>query len=116
MNALQTILRNRKFHSIVMLLALAWLTVSLPFVYAGQQSQHSVCTPCDAPPADEDNPLTNTTEEKTSTNTLSEYLHDTHMADHPASLVVKSYKYHAAELYVAFHPEAICPPPDRPGC
>jgi hypothetical protein len=97
-----------------MLLALAWLTVSLPYVYGSQQAQNTtVQKQYPNGPAEEDNSLmNNTTEEKTSTNTLSEYLHDTQSHEQLGSLVVKSYKIHATGLYIAFHPEFICPPPD----
>ena len=106
---------KEKVYSVLMLLALAWLTVSLPFVYAQQQAQKEITQKqCKATSADDDsNPLTNTTEEKTSTsNTLSEYLHTVHITEHPSLLVVKSYNSHASDLYLAFHPELICPPPD----
>lgn len=100
---------------IVMLLALAWLTMSLPFVYAAQQAQKTVMQNQDAASTDEEaNALTNTTEEKSESgmNTLSEYLHEAHHAEHPTTLVVKSYNRQAAGLYIAFHPDAVCPPPD----
>jgi hypothetical protein len=106
-----------KVSSIVMLLALAWLTVSLPFVYADQQAQKEmVQKQYDTPSAEEDsNPLTNTTEEKTgNVNTLSEYLHDTHITEHPYFVIETRYRHHAADLYIAFHPETICPPPNTP--
>jgi hypothetical protein len=113
---------NKKFtckqllSTIIMLVALAWLTVSLPFVYAGQQAQKAAEEKLQLQqPVEEDtNPLTNTTEEKTEsgTNTLSEYLHDFHIIEHTGALVVKYYKCHSSDLYFAYHPELISPPPD----
>lgn len=115
MTLYKTILRLRPVvSSLIMMAALAWLTVSLPYVYAHQQA--GVQKECSACAEDDGNPLTNSTEEKTESGaaTPSEYLHDTHQHEHPAGLVVTSYKWHPADLYVAFHPEFICPPPD--GC
>jgi len=100
--------------SLFMMLALAWLTVSLPFVYASQQAQKQTAQQrCDNQPEEEGNPLTNTTEEKASNlNTLSEYLHDTHTLEHPSQVLSTQYNTHSASLYLAFHPELVCPPPD----
>lgn len=95
-----------------MILALFWLTVSTPFVYDAQkaakaQTQLSV--------AEEDNnPFSNTTEEKNESgaNNLSEYLHDLHQMDHHGVVIVQYYKCHPSDLYFAFHPELISPPPE----
>ena len=102
--------------SIVMLCALAWLTISLPFVYADQQLQKQAALEqqADIPVEDDSNPLTNTTEEKTGngTNTLSEYLHDTSTTEHAIILIKQFYKCHASGLYAAFDPELVSPPPE----
>lgn len=99
-----------------MLLALVWLTVSLPFVYAQQQVQKTaVQKQMDASTADDDsNAVSNPTEEKSENgvNTLSEYLHEAHHPELLSSLIVKYYKCHVADVYIAFHPDQICPPPD----
>src|SRR5215217_2073448 len=74
----------QKASSLLMLLALAWLTVSLPFVYNSQQLQKELVKETKAAtPDDNSNPLANTTEEKTEngTNTLSEYLHEFHITE-----------------------------------
>jgi hypothetical protein len=101
---------------LLMLLALAWLTVSLPFVYNSQRAQKEHAQEIKAPQQEEENtnPLANTTEEKTENgvNTLSEYLHEIQTAELTSSFIATTYKYHSADLYVAFHPEYICPPPD----
>ena len=105
-----------KVSSIIMLLALAWLTISLPFVYAQQQAQkETVQKQMEAAASDDDsNSVSNPTEEKSANgvNTLSEYLHESHHSELLSSLVVKYYKCHSADPYIAFHPELICPPPD----
>lgn len=97
-----------------MVLALAWLTVSLPFVYADQQTQKAIVENQSDRAGEDNSLLTNTTEEKSENgvNTLSEYLHDTHLTEHVSCFIVRSYNLHSADLYIAFHPEYICPPPD----
>ena len=106
--------------SIFMMLALAWLTVCLPVVYGAQQDQDSyVATENlpdeNAPEDDSDNPLANTTEEKTpnSVNTPSEeYLHDSHAAENYIAVPSTEYKLENVPIYIAFHGELISPPPD----
>ena len=59
--------------------------------------------------------LTNTTEEKAGNgiNTLSEeYLHHSHHSEYIGIVVKTYYKCHATDLYFAFHPELISPPPN----
>lgn len=100
---------------LAMILALAWLTVSLPYIYAQRQAQKAVAEKsCASGAEDDNNPLQNSTEEKTESGaaTPSEYLHDTHTHEHPLRLVTTIYKQPPSGLYVAFHPEAVCPPPD----
>ena len=98
--------------SLFMIVALCWLTISTPFVYAGQQvkSQSSQSTE----KQDSSNPFSNTTEEKNETgvNTLSEYLHDMVHMECFSFTLVKFYKCHPSDLYFAFHPELISPPPE----
>src|SRR5687767_3552311 len=86
------------FSSIFMMLALAWLTVSLPFVYEAQQVRDNQKTEShqNLPDTEEDaNPFANTTEEKTpnSVNTPSEeYLHDSHSSDTYITVPSTEYK------------------------
>ena len=63
---------------------------------------------------DNSNPLSNSNEEKTESgvNTLSEYLHEIHITNQPVSILDKYYKCHSSDLYFAFHPELISPPPE----
>jgi hypothetical protein len=103
--------------SIVMLLALAWLTVSAPFVYSAQQQQEQLAQQLQCPEnAEEDyNPFASSNEEKTGsgTNTLSEeYLHHGHHMDHHFTTVVNYYKCYPDDEYLAFHPESFSPPPE----
>lgn len=100
--------------ALLMLLALIWLTVSTPFVYESQQLKKELAKQL-PPVEDEDyNPFSNTTEEKSenSVNTLSEYLHDLHIAEHPSTIIAKYYKCHPDNLYFAYHPELLSPPPE----
>jgi hypothetical protein len=93
-----------------MMLALAWLTVSLPFVNE-QQEQQSIIENQDT--ASEDvNPFGNTTEEKTPSNTLSEYLHDGHIMEYHFVIVSSAFNLHNSSEYEIFHPELNCPPPE----
>lgn len=95
-----------------MILALSWLTVCLPFVYKAQLGYRE--TNRQEQKQRQDNPLTNTTEEKneTSVNTLNEYLHEVHSLNHPTVVVTKFFKCKATSLYRAFHPELLSPPPE----
>ena len=108
---------RHKVSSIFMLLALVWLTVCLPVVYAQQQlqKQQALAQSIEVPADCDSNPLTNTTEEKAGnglTSLSEEYLHEHYHLDHEGMLVKKYYKCHAADLYFAFHPELISPPPN----
>jgi hypothetical protein len=102
-----------------MMLTLAWLTVSLPFVNGAQQSSKQTSSSTTMPidtEDDDNNPFANTTEEKTSGSLNSiaeEYLHDAH---HSFDLYVTApsveYKVENVSTYIAFHGELISPPPD----
>jgi hypothetical protein len=99
--------------SLVMVLALLWLTVSTPFVYESQQ-QFAKEASCKSGVEKDNNPFANTTEEKTENgpNTLSEYLHDMQPQIDYVSTPDKCGKCHPSDLYYAFHPELISPPPE----
>jgi hypothetical protein len=105
---------------IFMMLTLAWLTVSLPFVYDAQQATELNKSADTSGPAEDNeeetnNPFANTTEEKTSNNGISlseEYLHDTHSPEHYLTVPSIEYKVEHVSTYLAFHGELISPPPD----
>ena len=100
--------------ALLMVLALGWLTISTPFIYAAQQ-QYCLSSMVDLEETQtEELPFSNNTEERSenSTSNISEYLHEMHHNDRPSSLFVKFYKCHPSELYFAFHPELISPPPE----
>ena len=121
--------RNTKPYSIfqlasavVMIMALLWLTVSTPFVYASQQElikQHKGATNSSALVGTEEeaaNSLGNTTEEKkpsSGSSLTEEYLHDNHIVDRFISPISQFHKCENARVYNAFHGEVQVPPPNR---
>src|SRR5215510_6496940 len=92
--------------SLFMMLALLWLTVSSPFVFASQQAQQKEIQKL-AGNSEDKNPFSTTTEEKneSSASTLSEYLHDLNATNHHFTLLRRIYKCHTSDVYYAFHPE-----------
>lgn len=102
-----------------MMMSLLWLTVSAPFVYAGQkeiakQQIENSNAPLSDNEQENSNPFGNSTEEKTpGSNTFSEeYLHDHHITDHIFSSGSQYHKCDDAEDYIAFHGELLVPPPN----
>ena len=106
-----------------MILALIWLTISLPYTYAAQQklakekigmAKEAKGLPGDESNTDENNPFANTTEEKASTNVnlTEEYLHH---QDEPLPFSTDKLSHshhHSYDVYVAFYGELLSPPPD----
>lgn len=106
----------RRFAScIIMMLALVWLTVSIPFVYQAQQVAKQQVSSAPQPGDEDTNPFANTTEERSESgaNTLSEYLHDMHTHSSGEVIPEMYNKCHPSNLYYAFHPELLSPPPER---
>lgn len=106
--------------AIFMILALIWLTISLPFVYASQQDAGKQCKSSYALSSlggteeEAANPFGNTTEEKNpnSTSFSEEYLHHHHEEAYSFSIVAQHHKCENAGTYIAFHGELDVPPPD----
>ena len=106
--------------AVLMLIALLWLTVSAPFVYAAQQELTQVAkmmntddSPCDD--EESSNSVNNNTEEKkpNSNNSLSEeYLHNHHYDENFFTTVSQKHVSRNADVYVAYHGELDSPPPD----
>ncbi len=118
---------NRKIYStwqsvsaILMILALLWLTVSLPFAYENQQklaSQDNIeNNGAQFPNTEEEscNPFSGTEEKApTSGNQVSEeYLHDHHKSDSFFTIISTFHKSENAGTYIAFHGELLVPPPN----
>lgn len=98
--------------AMMMLLALLWLTISLPFVYQSQQlvAAHETAAKKEV----KDNPLAGTNEEKSESGlgSLSEFLPEIPLPEAPMPSLLKWEKCHPSDLYFAFHPELLCPPPN----
>lgn len=127
---LRKIFMNRKPQSynffqmtsaMLMILALLWLTMSAPFVYAAQQkivAQEKAASDTSPLAGNDDettNPFGNNTEEKAPTNSSSfseEYLHDNHKEDYFSSIISRYHKCENAGTYHAFHGELLVPPPN----
>lgn len=107
-----------KISAVAMVLALLWLTISAPFVYAAQQHdqvEHS--DRCQAPTSGEEEatpPLGNATEEKAgnSTSLSEEYLHGHDKNEHIFSSASLQHISEHADTYNAFHGELLVPPPN----
>ena len=112
----------QKVSTIFMMAALVWLTISLPFVYAGQQEiakqQHTenTASPFASNEEESANPFGNgnSTEEKVSNNnSLSEeYLHDHHKEGGLLAIARQYRSCEDARNYIAFHGELLVPPPN----
>jgi|SRR5687768_2832241 len=106
--------------AVFMILALLWLTISLPFVYEKQQqlekdqiANHDSSSGENT--EESSNPFGNTTEEKNpnSSNSFSEeFLHDHHIHDHYFSISSQYHKCENVATYIAFHGDLEVPPPD----
>jgi hypothetical protein len=111
----------QKGSAIFMIVALLWLTVSTPFVFASQQQlakQEKIAKDSQSPISGNEeeaaNPFSNTTEEKnpSSTSFSEEYLHDQQIADNFFSIDLQYHKCENAGTYVAYHGELLVPPPN----
>lgn len=104
---------------IFMMLALSWLTISLPIVYAAQQTaeqKKAIKSGATSSEEESDNPLVNTTEEKTPGNSSSfseEYLHDAHSSEHFVTELSIEYRIEHFSTYIAFYGDLESPPPDQ---
>ena len=104
--------------AILMIVALLWLTVSIPFIYKSQQESRienlSKQSPVENAEEDCSNPLSDTNEEKApSTNSFSEeYLHDHHSDVCFSTKRGEFHKLENATAYIAFHGELLVPPPN----
>lgn len=114
-----------RFHlvsAVLMIVALAWLTVSAPFVFENQKqmAKMSKTTPNQSPLADSEEesgnvPGNNSTEEKApkTLNTFSEeYLHEHYRSTYLFSLALQYHKHENAGIYIAYHGEPLVPPPN----
>ena len=107
---------SQLFSSVLMLAMLTWLTVCLPFVNQSQKVSKAQTEQTDGSETESDgtNPLSNTNEEKSESGTslLAEYLHEVSQLEHNFITLTTFYKCHPSDLYIAFHPELVIPPPE----
>lgn len=111
---------SKSVSAIVMILALVWLTVSTPFVFAAQQElvkQQKTEKPASSLPGSEEessNPFGNNTEEKTTGNNSvsEEFIHDHHITGYYLAEVSQFHKSRNVDIYTAFHGELLVPPPN----
>lgn len=112
--------KNRSYNhfhfasSIFLITALLWLTISLPFVNQAQKEQaaNSASNTAKNSQQDNNNPLSNTTEEKIPSTPQEEYLH--HQDEHSYTWLnsLQHFSDHTLPLYIAFHGELLSPPPE----
>lgn len=110
----------QKGSAIFMILALLWLTVSTPFVFASQQKIASLDkieknqSPVSGGKEESSNPFSDTTEEKNpgSTSFSEEYLHDHHITSHFFPIATQYHNCGNSGIYVAYHGELHVPPPN----
>ncbi|MGZ5189849.1 MAG: hypothetical protein ACXWCZ_02455 [Flavisolibacter sp.] len=107
--------------SVFMMVALLWLTISLPVVYSCQQDlakyNHvaDVNSPIQTSDEEAANPFGNSTEEKTPNGGSSfseEYLHNHHNTDYFFIVASQLHSHFDADTYLAYHGELDVPPPD----
>jgi hypothetical protein len=110
---------QNKVSAVCMILALLWLTVSAPVVFAAQQKLSKCCsTECSSGlPVNEEestNPFGSNTEEKAPSGTSfsEEYLHDSHLHQYFGNEILKHFGCGDATTYIAFHGELLVPPPN----
>lgn len=97
--------------SIFMMLILAWLTVSAPFVNACLQQKPKLEKKMNISSL-----LAGAEEEKapssTSAGTINEYLHEDEELQHPSVAINTSYQAHQISACVFYHGELVSPPPE----
>lgn len=104
----------RKLNSLFMLLALLWLTVSLPVVTRAQDFRTQWEQAQGMATEETGNPMTGTTEEKApSSINLSEFLHEGSQLRHPVPAPLLHQAGCYASRYQAYHGELLVPPPNR---
>lgn len=108
-----------KVSSILMIVALLWLTVSTPFVFKSQQQAEQyeklIGKNQSVPLDDNDqNPYGNTTEEKApaSSSIQEEFLHENHTSEYFLLLASQYPELENSGIYIAFHGELHVPPPN----
>ena len=98
-----------------MMLALTWLTISLPFVYEAQKQNAFISTQNSSKPTQQDdnnNPLSTSTEEKVPSIPSEEYLHNAKEHSYSWVNALQHFTDHTLPVYIAYHGELLSPPPE----
>ena len=106
--------------ALFMIVALLWLTVSAPFVFAAQQEiarinkTQPLSKQLASPEEESAFGCSNTTEEKSpgSTSLSEEYLHEHHKSEYFYSIIARVHTCEHADTYQAYHGEVQVPPPN----
>ena len=103
-----------------MIVALFWLTVSAPFVFASQQEMARIQKTQSSkqivnPEEESAFGTNNTTEEKSPNNTSlsEEYLHEHHKSEYFYSVIARVHTCEHADTYQAYHGDVQVPPPNQ---
>ena len=115
MNGTKTYNLLERSSAVFLILALLWLTVSAPFVFAAQQHLQEQQASSYPPECQEDsgNPFSNSTEEKAPSSSVSEeFLHDQEKYTGLFSLISRYHSNKNDDTYLAFHGELLVPPPN----
>ena len=100
--------------AVFMMCTLLWLTVSASLILDAQQELSSKCSPTTAQQAAEEsaNPFAGLNEEKSSTNALSEYLHEPLIVSELNTPDTEHGNHDGSDIYIAYYGELISPPPE----
>jgi hypothetical protein len=109
----------QKVASVFLMLALLWLTVSMPFVAdsmakLAKQQNLLVDIPLDNCADETGEDANNNLEEKVpgGSNLSEEFLHEHHSNHYFASIISSYHKLENSDTYIAFHGEQLVPPPN----
>ena len=95
-----------------MIFTLLWLTVSTPFIADIQQQLNEKNFHSSAQSMEDTNPFSGLNEEKCSTNTFSEYLHESLTLSVFTQPDLEHRCYAGTLIYIAYYGELISPPPE----
>ncbi|HRP56198.1 hypothetical protein [Agriterribacter sp.] len=96
-----------------MIFALLWLTVSASLIADIQQQLNDKSSRTSAQAMEENtNPFSGLNEEKCSTNTFSEYLHESLTLSMPVEPGLEHGSHAGSHIYIAYYGELISPPPE----
>ncbi len=103
----------RRCAAILMILAMLWLTVSIPFVYEAKQILAEQ-TSSGSASTDDGNPFANATEEKNEkgVSTISEYVHELQDRHGCGPTAPEFDRNRNTSLFIAFYGEMLSPPPE----